>query len=158
MGQISIGVDIKVEFKNGQVGWYGSTTTAANAGRVIPGGKTQPLTWMLVRQEDRVGNTVLYNYQSFGDGETLPSTIQYTGYTSTAGTRSLTFAYELRPTASLGGDQSTTYLSGGVIRQTRRLTNILTKVGTENVRDYRLVYVQSASSGRSLLSSLQECA
>ncbi len=47
----------KVERKSGEVAYYGSTSTAASAARVVPGGVTVPLTWMQVRSEDRVGNS-----------------------------------------------------------------------------------------------------
>lgn len=46
----------KVERKSGEIAYYGNTGTAASPARVVPGGVSVPLTWMVVRTEDRVGN------------------------------------------------------------------------------------------------------
>ncbi len=150
----------KVEFKSGEIAYFGGTTTAANNARSIAGGVTKPLSWMIARTEDRLGNNIVYTYSSFGDGEYQPAAIFYTGFNATQGDRKVEFLYEARPTTNGANDQSSSYLSGGLTRQTKRLTTIKTWVNTEAVREYRLNYgaTVSTTSGRSLLRSVQECA
>ena len=155
----------KVETKSGEILWYGNNSNAANAARVVQGGMTVPLSWMLVRKEDRVGNFMRYAYTSYGNGEVLLSDIFYTGFGSTDGDRSVHFAYAPRPTGAADNDQSSSYLAGGVTVQTQRLAVISTwsgpsNVSTNAVREYRLAYnsATSQSTHRSLLASVTECA
>ncbi len=149
----------KVEYKSGEIAYFGGTSVAANAARVIAGGLTKPLNWLIARSEDRLGNNIVYNYTNFGNGEVQPSNILYTGFTTTPGDRKVEFIYETRPSTAGANDQSSSYLAGGLTRQTQRLTTVKTWVGAEAVREYRLNYgALSASSGRSLLRSVQECA
>lgn len=65
----------------------------------------------------------------------------------------MAFVYEPRPAT----DQTSSYVAGGVTRQTRRLAAIGTHDGTQAVRAYTLNYSTSAYSGRSLLDSVTEC-
>ncbi|MGH8050193.1 MAG: SpvB/TcaC N-terminal domain-containing protein [Arenimonas sp.] len=150
----------KVEYKSGEIAYFGSSTVAANEARVIPGGVTKPLNWLIARSEDRLGNNIVYTYTNFGDGEVQPATIFYTGFNTVQGDRKVEFVYETRPSTSGANDQSSSYLAGGLTRQTKRLTTIKTWVASEAVREYRLNYgaTVSATSGRSLLRSVQECA
>lgn len=147
----------KVELKSGEILYYGATSTAASNGRVIPGGVTAPLTWLLVRKEDRVGNSMKYVYANLGNGENFLQNIYYTGTATVDGDRHVDFTYETRPTGTGANDQSSSYIAGGLIRQTQRLQKISTWAGTEHVRDYVLNYTVSTSTGRSLLSNVQEC-
>jgi len=141
----------KVERKSGEVSYYGNGVN----GRVIPGEKSVPLSWLVNRTEDRVGNFVEYRYANFAEGETLLSAILYTGFGSTPGDRRVEFAYETRPDV----EQTTSYLGGGLTRQTQRLRFINTFVGSESVRSYQLRYdTTSAHTGRSLLRGVTECA
>jgi RHS repeat-associated protein len=149
----------KVEYKSGEIAYFGGTTTAVNNARVIAGGVTKPLNWLIARSEDRLGNNIVYTYSNFTNGEVQPTAIFYTGFNTTQGDRKVEFVYEARPTTSGANDQSSSYLAGGLTRQTQRLLTIKTWVGTEAVREYRLNYgAISATSGRSLLRSVQECA
>ena len=147
----------KVELKSGETVYYGGNSTSANNARVIPGGLTLPESWLIERRLDRIGNNVIYTYQNFGNAEVLPLAIYYTGLNAAQGDRSVQFAYQLRPTTGGANDQSSSYLAGGLTRQSQRLTTITTFAGAETVRQYRLVYGISAATGRSLLQSVQDC-
>ena len=148
----------KVERKSGEIAYYGNTGTAASAARVVPGGVSVPLTWMIARVEDRVGNAMHYNYTGHGDGETLVGSIQYTGFGATLGDRMVTFSYEDRPSGAGSNDRSSSYLAGGLTRQTKRLTSVVTFVASAPVRSYVLNYGLSTTTGRSLLQSVADCA
>lgn len=150
----------KVERKSGEIAWYGGTSTAATPARVIPGGVTVPLTWMVSVVLDRADNAMHYAYTSYGDGETLVNGIWYTGNSSTLGTRRVSFTYEDRPAGAGSNDRSSSYLAGGVTRQTKRLTAITTFANDVAVRSWVLNYGTgvSASTGRSLLQSVSDCA
>lgn len=148
----------KVERKSGEIAYYGNTSTSASAARVVPGGVTVPLTWMIARLEDRVGNAMHYNYTGYGDGETLIASIQYTGFGATLGDRMVAFNYEDRPSGAGSNDRSSSYLAGGLTRQTKRLTSMVTFVGSAPVRSDVLNYGLSTTTGRSLLQSVTDCA
>lgn len=152
----------KVETKSGIVRYYGGTEsdgTCSNDARVVPGGATAPLSWMLRREVDPHGNTVTYSYGTsdaggtYGAGEVLLQGVQYTGFGSDPGNRSVTLGYEPRPAV----DQTSSYVAGGVTRQTRRLAAIGTYDGSQTVRTYVLGYRSSSYSGRSLLDTVTEC-
>ena len=154
----------KVETKSGEILWYGNNSTAANVARVVPGNVTVPLSWMLARKEDRLGNFIRYAYTGYGNGEVLLSDVYYTGFGTIDGDRDIHFAYQARPTGATDNDQSSSYLAGGVTMQTQRLTVISTWSGVSNipgneVREYRLNYgsATSQSTHRSLLASVTEC-
>ncbi len=149
----------KVERKSGEIAYYGNTGTAASPARVVPGGVNVPLTWMIARVEDRVGNAMHYAYTSHGDGETLINAIWYTGTLTAMGDRRVAFTYEDRPTGAGSNDRSSSYLAGGITRQTKRLTAVTTFAGSESVRNYALSYGPvSTTTGRSLLQSVTDCA
>ncbi|MEQ1514309.1 MAG: SpvB/TcaC N-terminal domain-containing protein [Lysobacteraceae bacterium] len=148
----------KVERKSGEIAYYGNTGTAASPARVVPGGVSVPLTWMIARVEDRVGNAMHYNYTGYGDGETLVGSIQYTSFGATLGDRMVAFSYEDRPSGAGSNDRSSSYLAGGLTRQTKRLTSVVTFVGSAPVRSYVLSYGLSTTTGRSLLQSVADCA
>ncbi|MBN8213217.1 MAG: VCBS repeat-containing protein [Xanthomonadales bacterium] len=148
----------KVERKSGEIAYYGNTGTAASAARVVPGGVSVPLTWMIARVEDRVGNAMHYNYTGYGDGETLVASIQYTSFGATLGDRMVAFSYEDRPSGAGSNDRSSSYLAGGLTRQTKRLTSVVTFVGSAPVRSYVLSYGLSTTTSRSLLQSVTDCA
>ena len=150
----------KVERKSGEIAWYGGTSTSATPARVIPGGVSVPLTWMVSVVLDRADNAMHYAYISYGDGETLVNGIWYTGTSSALGTRRVSFTYEDRPSGTGSNDRSSSYLAGGVTRQTKRLTAVTTFANDVAVRSWVLNYGTgvSASTGRSLLQSVSDCA
>jgi RHS repeat-associated protein len=157
---LSASTYFKVETKSGDVLWYGNNSTAANVARVVPGNVTVPLSWMLMRKEDRLGNFIHYIYTSYGNGEVLLTDAVYTGFVTTEGNRHVKFTYQTRPAGTSDADQSSSYLAGGVTRQTQRLTVISTWASdTEEVREYRLAYgaTTSLTTHRSLLASVQDC-
>jgi len=153
-GLATAGTYFKVERKSGEIAWYGSDADA----RVIPGGLSVPLTWMVKAVQDRVGNAMHYGYTNYGDGEVLVNTIWYTGTVTELGTRRVSFLYEDRPNTGGANDRSSSYLAGGASRQTKRLSSVTTFVGGEAVRGFILNYSLSAGTGRSLLQSVTDCA
>ena len=137
----------------------GSTTTA----RVLPYGSPATLSWLVAMIEDRVGNSQVYTYTNEGNGEVLLSTVTYTGFTTsagvtTAGNRTVTFAYEPRTNISGVNDTASNYLAGGLTMTTQALQSITTAVAGTTARTYTPSYVVSAYSGRLLMASLTECA
>ncbi len=154
----SAGTYFKVERKSGEIAWYGNTSTAASTARVIPGGASVPLTWMVSVVLDRVGNAMHYAYTDYGDGETLANGIWYTGTSSALGTRRVAFTYEDRPNTGGANDRSSSYLAGGVTRQTKRLSAVTTFVDNAPVRSLVLTYALSATTGRSLMQTATDCA
>lgn len=150
----------KVERKSGEIAWYGGSSTSATPARVIPGGVSVPLTWMVSVVVDRADNAMHYAYTSYGEGETLVNGIWYTGTSSALGTRRVSFTYEDRPAGAGSNDRSSSYLAGGVTRQTKRLTAVTTFANDVAVRNWGLNYGSgvSASTGRSLLQSVSDCA
>jgi RHS repeat-associated protein len=151
-----------VETKSGVVRHYGGIAAGGTCGTdavVVPGGATPPLSWMLKREVDPLGNTVTYTYGNsdiigaYGAGEVLLHGISYTGYGADLGDRSVTLIYEPRPES----DQTSSYVAGGVTRQTRRLLSLGTYDGSQLVRSYNLGYRTSNYSGRSLLDNVSEC-
>lgn len=157
-GLSSTSVYFKVEEKSGEIRYYGGTSTATSAARVFAGGTSVPMSWLIERQEDPAGNSLHFLYNSLGNGETLLSSVRYTGFGSNDGDRHVDFSYETRPAAVNADDQTSSYFAGGLVRQTQRLKTITTAVGTAPVREYRLAYQLSSASWRSLLSSVTECA
>ena len=157
---VSASTYFKVETKSGDILWYGNNSTAANVARVVPGNVTVPQSWMLMRREDRLGNFIHYVYTSYGNGEVLLTDAVYTGFNTTEGNRHVKFTYQTRPAGTTDNDQSSSYLAGGLTRQTQRLSVISTWASdTEEVREYRLAYGSSTSqtTHRSLLASVQDC-
>ncbi|GAA0718481.1 SpvB/TcaC N-terminal domain-containing protein [Dokdonella soli] len=133
----------RVRQKDGRVLHYGGvvsadgskcTITAANSSRVLPNGTT-PLSWLVEKIEDHVGNNQLYVYKDFGNGEVLLNTVTYTGFTNsqgvtTVGDRTVTFNYKARTAAaSAATDVASSYLAGGLTMQTQALQSITTAVG-----------------------------
>lgn len=161
----------KVEQKDGRIFHYGAVVngTACSASsahsRVQPGGASATSSWLVEKIEDRVGNYQSYAYVDYGNGEVLPSTVTYTGFSSTVGDRTVTFAYQARtatPTgcsgSSCASDVSSTYQAGGLTMQTKVLQSITTKVGTSTIRTYTPTYFASQYNGRLFMIDMQECA
>lgn len=163
----------KAELQSGRIQSYGAPVSGASCvastrnARVQPSGAAATLNWLIEKDEDRVGNNVFYSYSNLGHGEVLASSIDYTGFGTTAGDRRVTFTYAARPTSTspsvIDNDVSASYLGGGLTMQTQRLTRVDTWVGMQRVRTYKLDYKNESStvsqySGRSLLQSVTECA
>lgn len=170
-----------VQQKNGRTLTYGCMPVAqpACAGgvapRVQPSGKSVELSWLLSRVEDPTGNTMEFCYESGADAsEVLLKTIAYTGSVRAGATaavaapsRSVLFDYEARPTDWRANDRSSSWLAGGGLQQSKRLTTIRTySPDSQNpARQYELDYRDIAAtelqysytSGRSLLRRVFEC-
>ena len=171
-----------VKHKDGRTLTYGCETSNACPSNVdayvrpigVAGGKE--LSWLLNRVEDPTGNTMDYCYTTGGDAsEVLLDRILYTGSTK-AGvaaaiaqpSRSVVFDYEARPFEGRGNDHGSSWIGGGRVLQTRRLTGIRTfsPDSTLPARRYALNYEDTAVSqlqhsyysGRSLLRRVSECA
>lgn len=168
---VQVGTDVtgnntcfRVEEKSGRILHYGGVTsgggganpplfcTPSTASRVHPVGASAALSWLLEKVEDRVGNTMLYDYTVFGSGENLLTKVRYTGLGASAGDRSVELLYRTRP------DRSSSYLDGGLTEQTRALESITTRIGTTIERTLTPTYVSGTYSDRLLLTELTECA
>ncbi|NVK22162.1 MAG: VCBS repeat-containing protein, partial [Kangiellaceae bacterium] len=150
-GLNSPGATFKVEHKDGRISWYGTRVNSKH----IAEGRTEVLSWALSQVEDRATNrnNITYDYHNYGSGEYKLKSIHYTGMDSTDGDRHVEFIYENRT------DDTSSYLAGGLTRNTKRLSKIQTKYQTQVLREYRLNYGSvSAQSERSLLRDVTECA
>jgi YD repeat-containing protein len=182
-GSLALGdVCFTVQQKDGRKLTYGCTppNQQACAGgvppRVRPSEKNVELSWLLSRVEDRSGNTMEFCYESGADtSEVLLKKIAYTGSTLAGAaapvatpTRSVVFIYAARPTDWRGNDRSSSWIAGGGLQQSRRLTEVRT-YSPDSVlplRMYELDYKDTAvsdlqysyTSGRSLLRRITECA
>jgi RHS repeat-associated protein len=149
-----------IEHKSGRVSRFEPWTTSI--------GNVPPDVWLLMRDSDRQGNCVGYNYTNYafrgtgGDPERVLTSISYTGTSASmsaslcsTGTdaRSVEFEY-----TSDREDKRTTYRFGVASPMTVRLAAIKTKVGGQYVRRYELNYKTSNATRRSLLQSVTLCA
>ncbi|MGL6162242.1 RHS repeat-associated core domain-containing protein [Microbulbifer sp.] len=139
------------ELRNGRKRYYGLSTDS----RHRPLGRAQTLSWAVSREEDRTStqNSINYQYTHFGNGEYQLSNIYYSGTGATNGNRRIEFVYQ----AGRRPDPSSSYLAGGLTRQTKRLGTIKIHLAGETLREYRLSYLLSSLSSRSLLQSITEC-
>ena len=113
-------------------------------------------TWSVSKVTSPNFNYMVFSYANFGDGEAYPSSITYTlaGGAPAARTRWVKLEYEPR------SDVEHAYLNGTVWATSRRLSSIKTFVkgsGDVLVRQYKLSYVTSPTTFRSLLSAVEEC-
>lgn len=160
----------KVEQKSGRVLHYGAVNAAgvclgsARSARVQPAGAAATLSWLIEKEEDRVGNNVFYSYANYGNGEVLPSQIDYTGFGISAGDRSVRMVYANRLASDIASvydaDIASSYLAGGATLQTQRLQRIDTyESATSKVASWKLDYgLTSRSTGRSVLRAVNQCA
>ena len=138
---------VTTEYGNGN----GSQQFAQNNGTV--------LSWHVSNIKDAMGNYVqfVYNTDSATSGEHRIDHIDYT-YNGTAFVggvaRSVKFNYGPR---GVNPDVETSYVGGGAVKTSQRLTSVQTSVGASSVRSYNLGYDNSAATGRSRLASVQEC-
>jgi uncharacterized protein (DUF2141 family) len=123
------------------------------ASRVDGPGSTAA-SWALSRITDPAGNSLTVAYTKLtATRELFPVQIDY-GANAAANVPAFAqvrLAYETRPDAAGG------YASGMAFGVTQRLTAIRAYAGASLVREYRLSYA-GGTLGRSLLSSVQECA
>lgn len=112
-----------------------------------------PWVWLPSKVQDMSGNYYTVTYQSFGDGNLYPSSIQYTGNVNgLAPYNSVRFEYETRADTIVRFGRLTP------INTTQRLTKISTYAGTTLVKTYVLNYGATLSpSFKSRLKTLTEC-
>ncbi|NVD69553.1 VCBS repeat-containing protein [Duganella sp. BJB1802] len=148
-----------VETRDGRVAYYGNTADSNLKGL----GRSDSLAhrWRISSSADRSGNYISYAYVNDGaTGESRPSTIRWGGNSAMpqAHYAQASFSYEDRP------DKRTAYVAGGHTDERKRLLSITTSTDTDALgaggivaNVYKLTYAASASSGRSLLASVQVC-
>ncbi|WP_198119322.1 RHS repeat-associated core domain-containing protein [Massilia rhizosphaerae] len=167
----------KVEYKDGRIATYGTGSAAVqpiigtvNSGLTAPqpAAKDGARAWAVATIVDRKGNFIQFSYeQDQTTGEHHVSAIRYGG-SGLASHAAVQFQYEARD------DAWTRYVDETRDDLRKRISHIRTYVGanldgtfagadgtvvdttnTVVVRDYILKYQKSATSGRSLLSSVQ---
>lgn len=141
-----------VYHKNGRIGYYGSDANSRHSAD----GRTENLSWAIAREEDQSSNSIIYNYATYGLGEHLLESIEYTGVGANAGDRMVEFNYQ----TGARSDRSFSYLAGGKTERTKLLESISTSYNGAPIRNYYLNYAASESdtSERTILDSVQECA
>lgn len=151
----------RVQEKSGRILHYGGVASAgvsplhcssSTASRARPAGVNATLSWLLEKVEDRVGNSMHYEYTQYGAGESLLTGVRYTDLGAQQGNRRVVLDYDIR------SDFGSSFLGGGRTEQTRILKQIKTKIGTTTVRTLTPHYVSSTFSNRPLLKDLTECA
>ena len=149
----------EVRTKDGYLWPFGSTTDstieAQSKSSVV-------LRWLLSRKEDHQGNYFTVSYDKSGnatDGSVYPLQISYTGNSNAYRTpyNAVRFVYE----SSTRPDPVLHYVGGSKQTFVKRLVDIQTVIGIASdgtggtlVRDYRIGYSLSPSSGRSLIASV----
>jgi RHS repeat-associated protein len=164
----------KVEAKDGRIMTYGDATVSSTSvvqavvlpvqngvGGIQPTAKGAPLSWAISNIRDRANNFVKFDYeQSTTTGEHRPSVVRYGGNGLSAHA-AVQFTYESRD------DAWTRYVDEARNDLRSRIAKITTYVGTNldtslasatKVRDYKLTYEKSPTSGRSLFNSVEACA
>ncbi|MDI1447300.1 RHS repeat-associated core domain-containing protein [Polyangium sp. 6x1] len=107
----------------------------------------------ITRAEDRSRNFVAYAYHDEG-GEIVPKAIEYTGHPEVPGTRRVDFVYTQKPASA----QHVVFGAGKTFRSSRQLLRIRTWAEGKLVREYRFTEEPSPTTGRLLLTTMEECA
>ena len=143
-----------VERKDGLVYEYGTTADS----RIESQGQSTVRTWALSRVRDRSGNAIDFGYvEDTANGSYRISRVQYTGNATqgVAPPYEIRFTYESKP----AGEVESVYEAGSVIREVTRLDRVEVLHAGQSIRRYELTHESAAAStGRSRLASLQECA
>jgi len=136
----------KVWTKGGQVATYGQT---ADSKRLTKNGTAAY--WALDAIDDAAQNYLTYHYQN-SNHEFYPTEIDYTGNHAqqTPTYAKVVFSYESR------SDTQQSWHVGLKTILDKRLSTITADLNGKPVYTYKLTYIMSQSSGRSLLSSIQE--
>ncbi|TXH61923.1 FG-GAP-like repeat-containing protein [Piscinibacter sp.] len=148
----------QVEAKGGRILTYGATADS----NVQGAGSSKPLLWAVNRVEDRRGNYyAVYYDENTATGEHYPKEIRYTGNGSNLTPyAAVRFEYE----AAARPDQVVRYAGGVKSQILKRLAKVSTWMdiasdgtGGTLVQELRISYQTSATSKRSLVSSVQWC-
>jgi RHS repeat-associated protein len=132
-------------------------TTGDTGSRILASGRTDGAVriWSQDRYTDLNDNyTEVRYYNNFITAEYYPTEIHYTGNerTGLSPQRSVIFSYGTR------NDRVTGYAGGSPFQELHRLDNIKTYVGTQLVTNYALNYTYGASTQRSRVQSIRQCA
>lgn len=130
---------------DGSTAEYGAGTSAAWAG-------TDGIrSYGLSRYSDSYNRAYTVGYLDGGGGQKYPQTITWdSGDNAIAPALTMTFTWENRPDPRVVFDQ------GARVTTSKRLHAITIKRGTNLVREYRLEYAVSATTGRSTLTRVRE--
>jgi hypothetical protein len=124
--------------------------------RIEAQGRSTVRVWALNKISDKKGNYLTVTYaEDNPNGDFYPTRIDY-NYAGTPPTANASVQFV--PDPATRPDVTPSYVFGSVVKTTKRLSNIKTYVGTTLVKDYRLAYAQSTTTGRSRLTSITECA
>lgn len=145
----------EVKTKAGQTIQYGNTTDS----RIEVQSGSAARVWALNRITDSKGNYLTYAYtEDTANGDYRPSQINYTLNGAVNSGQSVQFQYEDRINSSVSEPLPALYIQGKSVKTLKRLKTIQTFVGANAVKEYRLTYEASPTSGRSRIKTLQECA
>jgi len=140
-----------VKTKDGKTLQYGGI---GNSGVKQQGGNGSYIAWNLAKITDSSLNTIDFTYSSiltFNSQGYYPIVrIDYNTRISTVST-SVRFSYAVRT------DVINNYLAGSKLFIPERMTNIKTYLNDEVIRDYRVTYIDSPSTSRSLVSKILDC-
>ncbi|MCL6270747.1 FG-GAP-like repeat-containing protein [Sansalvadorimonas sp. 2012CJ34-2] len=127
--------------KGGHVIEFGKTGDS----RIEGVGRSDVRTWVVNKISDRSGNAINFQYdENTTTGEYSLNNIAY------ANSR-VELYYDTRP------DTGTSYIDGGVIQRTKRLSQMAVFTNNTKSRRYVLGYQQSGLTKSSLLTSVQQC-
>jgi RHS repeat-associated protein len=132
--------------KDGKRFYFGTTEASRQEHPLI---KERVFKWCLDRVEDPNGNFMSVEYVK-ERGEIYPRRISYTGNRGLAPGHAVIFHLEPRP------DAGAQFNTGFEVATTRRLKSIEVRALGLLAAAYALEYTESPSTGRSLLSSVQE--
>lgn len=144
-----------VEYKDGVIETYGNTSDSANSrNQLSTANVNSVLDWALSKRSDSAGNKIIYTYINDADGQRL-NTIDYafgSGYSRNAYVQ---FNYEGR------NDPISGYVAGYGYKTGKRLTNIKSYNGSQEIRSYTLTYNQgtayTTNDKLSRINKIQEC-
>ncbi|HRI64847.1 MAG TPA: SpvB/TcaC N-terminal domain-containing protein, partial [Polyangium sp.] len=110
-----------------------------------------PRAWLATETRDVRGNSINYGY-CFAESEE-GFVVEYALDELRYGTRAVSFVYGTKDP----DDVRTVYSGGMAIQNALRLDELQTRVDDELVRRYEFSYEQSETTGRTRLTSVQEC-
>ncbi len=164
----SHGLAFKVESKAGRVLYYGDQGDGTSYITAQGPNSGQALLWALGQVQDLSGNYYTISYSTnTTTGEYLPTQINYGGNLTTGLTPHLSVVFSYNTAGNLPGGASTRpdntirYVAGSHNDMVSLLTNVYTYTGlyssgtATKVREYDINYEASASSGRSMIQSVQ---
>ncbi|MDT3334964.1 SpvB/TcaC N-terminal domain-containing protein [Shewanella sp. SP1S1-7] len=102
--------------------------------------------WPLSKKIDAAGNEINFEYES-----NSPSSLSYRlkNVVYANGLNNIEFNYEDRPDSQIG------YAGGFQFNVSKRLKSVISYVDSQELRTYSLEYIQSSTSNRSLLQSIE---